>query len=114
MLITQVDGNTQLLENRSKVGHWLTVVPKPEDGRTVPGAVVSVTADGRTTTQVILGGGSYLAGPPGEAYFGLRTARRADKVEVIWPEGGTTTLRDVDANQVLVVEPGSRRRAAGR
>ena len=113
LLITQVDGSTRLLENRSKVGHWLTVVPQPSDGRTLPGALVSVTANGITTTQVILAGGSYLSGPPGEAYFGLRTARHAEKVEVIWPDGGTTTLRDVEANQVLVVEPDSRRQVAG-
>jgi hypothetical protein len=104
-LITQVNGRVQLMENRTKSEHWLTVAPRPGKRRTVQGAVVAVTAGGRTNTQVILGGGSYLAGPPGEAYFGLGDARYAEKVAVSWPGGKRTTLRGVEADQVVVVVP---------
>ena len=102
-LVTQVDRHVQLLENRSQVGRWLTVAPTSGPSQTVPGAEVSVTVGGRTTTQVILAGGSYLAGPPAEAYFGLGAARRADVVRVRWPGGRVTVLHDVPGGQVIHV-----------
>ena len=67
-------------------------------------ARVTVTAGGRTTTQVILAGGSYLAGLPREAYFGLGSASMADAVRIEWASGKTTELRDVPADQVLRVQ----------
>ena len=104
-LVTQVDRHVQLLENRSQVGNWLTVAPESGPSQTVPGAEVSVTVGGRTTTQVILAGGSYLAGPPAEAYFGLGAAKRADEVRVRWPGGRVTVLRNVRGGQVLHLSP---------
>ena len=62
---------------------------------------MSVTAAGRTTTQILLAGGSYLAGPPREAYFGLGDAAAAETVRVDWANGKTTELHDVAAGQVL-------------
>ena len=100
-LVTQVDRHVQLFENRSQVGRWLTVAPT-RPSQTVPGTEISVTVGGRTTTQVILAGGSYLAGPPPEG-FGLGAARRADVVRVRWPGGRVTVLHDVPGGQVLHV-----------
>ena len=42
-------------------------------------ARITVTAGGRSTTQILLAGGSYLAGPPREAYFGLGNAESSDE-----------------------------------
>ena len=64
-----------------------------------------MTAGGRTTTQILLAGGSYLAGPPREAYFGLDEAPTADLVRVEWADGTTTEARDVTADQVLRMSP---------
>ena len=64
-----------------------------------------VTAGGRTTTQIVLAGGSYLAGPPREVYFGLDAAPIAESVRIEWANGTTTELRDVKADQVLRVSP---------
>ena len=73
LLITQVAGPTLLLQNHTSGKHWLTVAPEGVDDAGI-GARVTVTAGGRTMTQVLLAGGSYLAGPPREAYFGLDAA----------------------------------------
>jgi hypothetical protein len=100
LLITQVNGPTVLLRNTIAGRHWLTVAP---EGRGDAGinARVSVTAGGRTTTQIVLAGGSYLAGPPREAYVGLGSATTASLVRVAWADGTTTELHDVPADQVL-------------
>jgi hypothetical protein len=56
----------------------------------------------------VLAGGSYLAGPPREAYFGLEDAAVVESVRIDWADGTTTELHDVAADQVLrVPAPGS-------
>jgi hypothetical protein len=100
LLITQVEGPTLLLRNTIAGRHWLTIAP---EGRGDAGinARVSVTAGGRTTTQIVLAGGSYLAGPPREAYVGLGAATSASLVRVAWADGTMTELHDVPADQVV-------------
>jgi hypothetical protein len=103
LLVTQVAGPTLLLQNYTSGKHWLTVAPEGPGDAGID-ARVTVTAGGRSTTQIILAGGSYLAGPPREAYFGLDTAATADLVRVQWADGTTTELHDVKADQVLRVQ----------
>ena len=83
-LITQVGAPTLLLENKTQGNHWLTVILDERDGRGV-GAEVAVTTGDTTVRQVVLGAGSYLAGTPSEAYFGLgfrdESGSRRDHVE---------------------------------
>jgi enediyne biosynthesis protein E4 len=106
LLITQVAGPTVLLQNYTGGKHWLTVVPEGSDDAGL-GARVTVTAGGRTTTQILLAGGSYLAGPPREVYFGLDAAPIADVVRIDWADGTTTELPNVKADQILRVSPRS-------
>jgi enediyne biosynthesis protein E4 len=106
LLLTQVDRRVLLLENRSRAGRWLTVVPRAPVGRTAIGSIVTVEVAGRTVSQPILAGGSYLSGPPAEATFGLGTARRATRVTVRWPDGSETTISNVRGDRILRVDPG--------
>jgi hypothetical protein len=102
MLVTQVNAPVQLLENQTRGRHWLTV-DLSHAGPEAAGAEVSVTLAGHTETQLVLLGGSYLAGPPLEAYFGLGASTTADSVSVRWANGGESVLRDVSGDQVLKV-----------
>jgi hypothetical protein len=102
LLISQVAGPTILLQNLISGKHWLTVAPGGKGDAGI-NARVSVTAGGHTTAQIILAGGSYLAGPPREAYFGLGAATVADTVRIDWADGKTTELHGVAAGQVVRV-----------
>ena len=102
LLMTQVNAAPILLENLIADRNWLTVAPGGPGDAGV-NARISVTAGGRTINQIVLAGGSYLAGPPREAYFGLGTATVADKVVIQWASGKTTELTNVPAGQVLRV-----------
>jgi len=104
LLITQVAGPTLLLQNHTGEKHWLTVAPEGAGDAGI-GARVTVAAGGRTMTQILLAGGSYLAGPPRELYFGLDAAPVADSVRIDWADGTTTELLDVKADQILRVSP---------
>ena len=101
-LITQVNEPTVLLENLISGPTWLTVAPTGKADAGI-NARVSVTVADLTVTQIVLAGGSYLAGPPREVYFGLAGAPTADRVRIEWADGSATELENVPANQVLTV-----------
>ncbi|MFT5679703.1 MAG: hypothetical protein ACI8RZ_000608 [Myxococcota bacterium] len=68
------------------------------------GARVSVEAGGRTVTQWMQPGVTASSGAM-ELYFGLGDLEAADRVEVRWLGGQTTTLQGVAAGERLVVSP---------
>ena len=105
LLVSQVGYDLKLLENGSEpVGHWLTVVAEPTAGHTLVGAKVTVTAGGHRWVQTLIGGGSYLSGPPSEAYFGLGPTARITNVAIDWPDGTTTARADVTADRLLLMQ----------
>ena len=67
---------------------------------------MSVTAGGLTQIRDLIPVRGYLSQSDPRPHFGLGKAEKADRVEIRWPDGRTTQLTDVPANQILtVVEP---------
>lgn len=100
LLITQVNGPVLLLESRPPPNsHWLTVVCQGKGARCL-GARITIRTLEHATGQVLLAGGSFLAGPPPEAYFGLGRFTQAD-LEVQWPSGQKVVMPAVNADQVV-------------
>jgi hypothetical protein len=104
LLVTQVDKEVVLLENRVAGGRSITV-DLAAGGAAAAGAWVTVVSGDRTVTQVVLAGGSYLAGPPMEAVFGLGDAPVADEVRVTWANGRRSVVTGVVAGSVVRPEP---------
>ncbi|MGH9289760.1 MAG: CRTAC1 family protein [Acidimicrobiales bacterium] len=97
-----IGGPLVLLENRAASGNWLEVA---FDGF-FPGAMVTVSlADGRELTREVQAGSSYLSSEDPRAHFGLGDSSEVSELVVRWPGGDETTVDDVTANQVVVVEP---------
>ncbi len=69
------------------------------------GAVVRVTVGATTMSRLITAGTSHLGQEPAEAFFGLGAATIADIV-VEWPDGSTTAIETVSANQVMTIVQG--------
>jgi Na+-translocating ferredoxin:NAD+ oxidoreductase RnfD subunit len=98
--INSIGGKLVLLRSTGKAGHWLEVTTDP----VTPGASVTVTLpSGRRLTQEVQAGGSYLSSEDPRLHFGLGDAMHAATVVVRFPFGGTTTLRDVRADRLVVV-----------
>ncbi len=87
--------------------HWLKVkVIGTESNRTGIGARVRVKTASRTQVQEVQSQSSYYSVNDLRLHFGLGPATRADLVEVRWPTGKFETLRDVPADQLVVVQEG--------
>ena len=80
--------------NRSGIGARLKCVSRPPD-ESKPHAQI----------DEVRSGGSYISQNDLRIHFGLGKAGKAD-IEIRWPSGQVDTLKDVKANQLVVVEEG--------
>ena len=67
--------------------------------------VTASLPDGREVTRQLQAGSSYLSSEDPRAHFGLGDATEVGELVVTWPDGEATTMDDVAANQIVVVEP---------
>ena len=70
------------------------------------GARVKATTGSRVQVQEVRAGSSYLSQNDLRAHFGLGTAARADRIDVVWPSGKTDSFEDVAANQIVTIDQG--------
>jgi len=108
VVINDLDGGPQVLRNDwPRPGGWLTVRLKGSGKNTAAlGAVVKVKAGALSLRRLVQSGTSYLSQDDMRAHFGLGAARRADLVEVRWPDGTSSRLQDVEINrQIEIAQP---------
>ncbi len=85
--------------------HWLGIsLIGTTSNRDGIGAKVIVTAGGRRRTKQRLGGTSYCSASDPRLLFGLGASALIDEVEVRWPSGQISTLKNVGANQYLAIK----------
>lgn len=107
LLVTTLNGEPHLLRNAGgTVGHWLTVVAKTAKGAPAIGARVTVRTGDMVQIQDLVPVTGYLSQSDPRPHFGLGPAAKADAVEVRWPDGKTTVLKDVAADRFLTIAQG--------
>ena len=95
-----------MFEWRDQGFHWLRVAPKTTGGAPARGALVTLTqSDGRVQRRVIDAGSGYLCQMEPVAHFGLGLIDEILKVEIEWISGERVELTDLQADQVLIVNP---------
>jgi hypothetical protein len=102
LLTIDWEGPAILWENQSaREGHYLVVeLEGVESNRNGVGARIYVSAGARTRLVEVTCGGSFSAGPPLEAHFGLGDTDVVD-VRVVWPSGRIQRRERVPVDQVL-------------
>ena len=103
LLLTHLDEPPTLLRNDATGGAWLTVIPVVANGAPAMGARVVVTAAGKKQKGDVYNGASYLSSHDPRVHFGLGTAKTVESVEVIWPDGTRSAMKDVKPNQFLTM-----------
>jgi tetratricopeptide (TPR) repeat protein len=106
--ITHLEVPVALLTNCTPAtGHYLALrlcgVQSSRDGF---GAIVEVSAGGRTWTRAMAAGGGYFASNERKLIFGLGPAQKIDHVQVRWPSGIKQTLENLDVDREWLVEEG--------
>ena len=110
VVVNDLDGAPQLLHNELEArGHWLTVVARGTgENRQAIGAVIKVTAGGRTMVRLVQSGTSYLSQNDIRQHFGLGNATDIDLVEVRWPDGSASRQSHVSVDRIVTIEQPSR------
>ncbi|MBN2476338.1 MAG: CRTAC1 family protein [Pirellulales bacterium] len=105
LLVVNLNDSPRLLRNDGGNRHaWLTIAARLHGGkRDAIGARLCVTAGALTQVQELMPVTGYLSQADPRVHFGLGKAPRADRVEIRWPDGRTTELENVEANQILTV-----------
>jgi hypothetical protein len=106
VVINDLDGTPQILHNElSATGNWLVVRLKGRGMNTgAIGAVVAARAGGVARKRLVQSGSSYISQDDKRLHFGLGKATEVESLAVTWPDGTTTALQNVKANQIITVE----------
>jgi hypothetical protein len=105
-------GPLRLYRNDQRTGHGHLTVRVRQGGmnRFAMGAKVALTAAGATQVRLVGAQPSYLSGNALDLCFGLGEAARADRIEVVFPDGARAVRTGVPAGGVVVIEPDARPR----
>jgi hypothetical protein len=105
LLVINLNDEARLLRNDGgNRKNWLFVAPKLADPeRDAVGARMTVKTKTLTLVDDLIPVRGYLSQVDSRLHFGLGDASTVDSVEVRWPNGEVTTLKNVKANQVLTV-----------
>jgi hypothetical protein len=109
------DVDLVLVENGGPARVYLNAIDAPARGvrlrlegagksnRNAVGARVTASFAGRTLTQQVAGGQSYLSAPEKTLTFGLGEAGKIDRLEIRWPDGTKQTIENVTGGTRLDV-----------
>jgi hypothetical protein len=110
VVINNLDGSPTLLRNDGgNKNNWISIKTVGSGkNREALGARVKVTAGDLAQVKEVYSGGSYISQNDTRLHFGLGNRTRVDSIEIRWPSGGhTEVIRDVPANQFVVVQEGT-------
>jgi hypothetical protein len=105
ILVSNNGDSAQLFRNSGgDQNHWLEVrLIGTASNRDGIGAKIQIRADGIVQTDERKGGLSYQSAHDPRIHFGLGRADRVQSLEVQWPSGRHTTLKDLRANRLLTI-----------
>jgi len=108
VLILNMSEPPSLLRNENRSGHhWLNVkLIGTRSNRSAIGARVIVTMGNQRQIREVRSGSSYISQSDLRQHFGLGASRKVDQMDVRWPSGLVEHLRNIDADQFMVLEEG--------
>ena len=108
LLVTNLKGTPDLLENGGGQNAWLTLkLIGTRSNRDAIGARVKVKTGHLIQIREVRSGSSYLSQNDMRLHFGLGKHRQVDQVEIRWPSGLQEHLAGIEANQTLTLVEGS-------
>ena len=101
IVVENLTGAPMILEAQSNPAHhWISFdLEGNPANRLALNARVRITTGKLQQLSEVRSGGSYISQSDLRLHFGLANVSRIDKVEVIWPNGGTQTFENVAADR---------------
>ncbi|MCR9197143.1 MAG: FG-GAP-like repeat-containing protein [Planctomycetaceae bacterium] len=96
-IVSNMNARVSVMKNESTgVGRFLKVrLAAVATARDAIGARVTVQAGGNTWVRQLTAGDGYLASNERELLFGLGTAATIERIDVEWPSGATSVIKDL-------------------
>ncbi|HEY3936351.1 MAG TPA: CRTAC1 family protein [Bryobacteraceae bacterium] len=107
LLINNLDDGPILLHNEMPQQHWLLVrCVGTKSNRSAVGARLTLKAGDLQQIREIKAGMSYLSSNDLRVHFGLGAHDKVDSLDVRWPSGLVERIRNIQADQILILEEG--------
>ena len=105
IVVNNLNAPSRLYENRLCGGNAVTVALQwPDTGNSdAIGSLVRLRNDRGTLVRTVEAARGYLSGASTVLHFGLGEATDPVEIEVVWPDGETATIGDLDVNQHVTV-----------
>src|SRR5438045_3977010 len=96
----------QLLRNDGHIAnHWLEIlVIGTKSNRDGGGSRVKISAGDLVLYDQRKGGMSYQSAQDPRLHFGLGQHTKVDSIEIVWPSGDVTKLRNINADQIIAIK----------
>lgn len=114
VLIMNMNEPPSLLRNEYSSGasrggnNWIELkLIGVKSNRSAVGARVRVKAGGHLQCQDRSSQSSYYSHNDPRLHFGLGSNKKADQIEIRWPNGATDLIKDIAANQTVTIREGS-------
>jgi hypothetical protein len=104
LVVNRFNDRPQLLMNRFPAKHYVKLRLRPAHGATELGALVRVTAGGRTQVRELAPTGGYLAQSSRTLHVGLGDVAKVDEVRVRWPDGTEQVVAGVPVDATTTIE----------
>jgi hypothetical protein len=107
LVVNNFNDRAFYFHNVSPARHWCELrLVGTKSNREAIGALVRVTAGGKTQLRQVQAAGGYLSQSSSVLHFGLGDATAITKVEIRWPSGATQTLTPPSIDtRTTVTEP---------
>jgi enediyne biosynthesis protein E4 len=105
MLVMNMNEAPSLLRNDySGKASWIEIALEgTRSNRSAIGAIVVVSAGGRTQARTVLSQSSYYSHDDLRLHFGLGNAARIDEIEVRWPNGDVQRVAGAESRRLVKI-----------
>ena len=109
IVVVENGGSARVFVNRTdhpERAARIRLIGTGKSNRDAVGARARASIAGRTLSQQVTAGSSYLSAPEKVLTFGLDSASKIDRLEIRWPDGETESFNDIPGGSRLTIEEG--------
>jgi enediyne biosynthesis protein E4 len=93
-----------LRDDSPRLGHWLKLRVLNRHGSPAINARAMLSGRGGAQMRELRSGSTYQSQNALEIHFGLGETTSIDSLEILWPDGQKSRMKDVQADQTLTIK----------